>query len=330
MNKIEYEKVKENIRHFKQIQYKAVLCIIFLTIFIGLIFFLIVYYLVNKNTLVDETKLVFLILTILDLCLVIATLVYKGRDIDDTIKKASIFAEYKKINSKVTINLKPSSKELFLSELNSRLVKLRYCVKESNLIENNLILNAKKNKFSISVLFLLVKNIKVYSYKKLTIEDIKRKIQYNYRKSNNNKFFPKTTITYVCFLSNEYTEEVIEYLEYLYNENNGVTDYIVPLGINLSNGDVYFKKSKLYFRILVRNELYYSIYKLLGGNISQFRNRFIGYRIYCLLFSVSVIAPFIYVYYLSKKELPINFSILGLIIVFTFLMGFAGSRDVIK
>lgn len=323
MNKIQFEMINNNIKKYR----KSVLCsTLYITIFIflfSIIFLTIIYSIKNNNILLGDNKLIILLVFIININIIILLLIFKGKEINKILINSSLYFEYRKIINKEPIKIKVNNKSEFISKLKFILRDNKYKIIKVN-ESGSIILEAKKNKLSIMLLTTYL--VRVYFFEKLTMSDLKKVLLSSFKKTESTF---RATISHIILLSNDLEEEAKEFLNYSLKINEGINKYVIPISMNLTNGDVYFKKTELIFGSLLKNEINYITYKLFDQE-KQFKLSFLFYKFLIFIFNILILTPILYLYYVYKQNLLVNFKILGLLILLIFLTAIISSFDFLK
>ncbi len=301
----------------KKAQYRKIYILfnsILTTTIITSIFAVLIFIYIDFRHIENAQNLVKLILLIISVLTVIIILILYGKQLQDDSLKAENYKEFIHIYNTIPITFNIKEKNQYIKDLSEKFNNKGY--KKLNTKSNENKLTFQKSYLNPLLITIISKKFILINSEELTLDYIKNKVKYELRKNMVKYNVLNSKYTYLCFISEKFSDDLIEYFKYDYEYKDEFLSFIIPIGIELSSGKVYFKKRNKLFLMAFNNQFNYSIYKMFGKDIREFTHKLIVHYWSILMLYTSIIIFLVYLNNTIPKQIwPNKYIIISLLIL---------------
>lgn len=267
---------------------------------------------INYSQIENIDNLLKLILSFIAILIVILILVPYAKRFKDDSEKAEKYKEFKNIYNSVPITVNLNKKDKYIEKLSEKLKGNGYKAIRSN--SNKNALSFEKKYINPFLLQFISKKFIIINFEEITLEYIKNKVGYELRKNMVKYNVLKANHIYLCIILENFSDDLIEYLKYNYKYKDEFLTYIIPIGIELSSGNVYFKKRTKFMPF--NNQFNYTIYEIFGKDTKVFINKIIIHYMSILMLWTSIIILLVYLNKTIPKHIwPNKYIVIGIFVI---------------
>jgi hypothetical protein len=305
-----YEVIKSKNAQYRK-KYILFNTIVTTTIITSIVAVLLIIYIDFRH--IEHTEnLVKLILLIISVLTVIIILILYGKKLKDDSLKSENYKEFIHIYNSIPITFNEKQKDQYIKDLSESFNNKGY--KMLNTKSNEDKLTFQKNYFNPLLLTIISKKFILINSEELTLDYIKNKVKYELGKNMVKYNVLKSKYTYLCFISEEFSDDLIEYFKYDYQYKDEFLSFIIPIGIEISSGKIYFKKRSMFMPF--NNQFNYEIYRVVGKDTKVFTVKLIVHYLSILMLWTSIISFLVYLNNTIPKHMwPNKYIIIGLLIL---------------
>lgn len=322
MKKEAYDEIKN-----KKTQYQKsylLFNLILTTVLILSVFAVLLLTNINYSHIENIDSLLKLVLSFIAILIVILILVPYAKRFNDESIKAEKYKEFKNIYNTVSITFNLYKTDEHIEKLSEKLKENGYKAIKSKSNKNTITF---RKKYINPLLFQFIsKKFIIINSEDITLEYIKNKVGYELKKNMVKYNILKAKYIYLCFISEKFSEDLIEYFKYNYKYKDEFLTYIIPIGIDLSSGKVHFKKRTKFMPF--NNQFNYTIYGIFGEDTKVFINKMIIHYISILMLWASIIILLVYLNKTIPKHIWPNKYIIICIFVIMISSIIVSLRDV--
>lgn len=310
MKKVVYDEIRNKKTLYKRIY--LLFNLIQTTVLILILFAVFLLTSINYSQIEHIYNLLKFILSIISILTIVIILIQYRERFKDYSIKAENYKEFKHIYNTVPITFKLNKKDEYIKRLIRKLKENGY--KAMNTKSNNNIISFRKTYINPLLLQFISKKFLIISSEEINLEYIKNKVGYELRKNMIKYNILKARHIYICIISEKFSDDLIEYFKYDYKYRDEFLTYIIPIGIDLSSGNVYFKKRTKFMPFY--NQFNFTIYRILGKNTKVIINKILIHYISIIMLWTSIITLLVYLNKtISKHIWPNKYIIIGMFVI---------------